>query len=222
MRRPRRVSFPETLGALTRGERPKSGLLHSCRFEGFGTESYGEEAIVEQFRVADFAPLEHGTIFQSPGHLAIFNEDRALFADVAEGGISRLWALSDRQTVVPERGISVVFDPDMAQLRGDVFMTASDHPELDESASSRVIKIGRSIAREDPGYRTRSFVIRAFGTDARGAALLAVYRLNGVEKRIAGFACVAACWDESEALLVFDRASQAVANAMSWTPRVGA
>ena len=35
-----------TLIMLASGIQPPCGLLHNCRFEGFGSESYGIEAIV--------------------------------------------------------------------------------------------------------------------------------------------------------------------------------
>ncbi len=214
------MSARTMLIALARGTRPTSGLLHSCRFEGFGAESYGEEAIFERFRDADFELPDDPVTFESAGHIVIFAEDRALFADIAEGGIARLWALGDDQVGAPEPGVSVVFDPDMAQARGDVFLATCDHPELDESGAAKVADIGRAIARDDPGYRTRCFAIRAFGSTVRGAALFAVYRLGGGKARTSGFAYAAACWGETEMLVVHDRAGEAAAAEAPWTPSV--
>lgn len=215
------MSALDTLLALGRGDRPASGLLHRCRFEGFGSEGYGEEAIVERFRKAQFALPDDTVVLECPGHLAIFANDRALFADIAEGGIVRLWVLSGDQAATSEPGVSVVFDPDLAQARGDLFMAASDHRELDAAGAARVAGIGRALVRDDPEFRTRGFAIRAFGSGDRGAALFAIYRLGGLAERTSGFACAAVCWRESEALIVHDRAGEAVAANAPWTPRIG-
>jgi hypothetical protein len=212
----------DTLKALAAGERPPGGLLHSCRFEGFGGEAYGEEAIVERFRAAEFDLPDDAVAFQADGHAAIFAGDCALFADVAEGGISRLWVLSDDEVAKPEPGVSVVFDPDLSQARGDFLFAASDHPALDAGGAAKVEALGASIARDDPGYRTRAFAIRAFGEAARGAALFAVHRLQGDDTRTSGFACAAVCWGETGTMVVRDRAGEDAIARAAWTPRIGA
>jgi len=207
--------------ALTRGERPQSGLLHNCRFEGFGAEAYGPEAIVEHFRRAGFLLADGAAVLESPRHIAIIDADRALFADIAEGGIQRIWALGDRALITPEARLSVAFDPDLAQAGGDLFFAESDHPDLDPSGASRLADIGGAMARNDAGARTRCFALRGFGDDTAGAALFALYRLDGSPARAAGFAAALACWQGDAVRIVEDAAGWEAASQARWTPRIG-
>lgn len=213
----------ETLMALAAGEWPPKGLLHTARLEAFGVEAYGEEAIVESFRCAPFDLSDNATVVEATGHVAIFDGDTALVADLYGECITRLWQLSDGNPLDGEPGISVVFDPDLAQARGDVFAAASDHPALAPDAIGCLLRAGRAIARDDPdAYRTRAFAIRAFGTVARGVALFAVHRLEGEFDRRAGFAMAAARWTLDGLQIVRDRAGEDAVAERSWTPHIPA
>jgi len=212
----------ETLRALARGERPASGLLHAARLDASGAEAYGEEAIVERFRHAPIDLSPGAVVVEAPGHVAIFDGDVAVFADVFGQSIARLWCLGDGRPVVAEAGISVAFDPDLAQARGDVFFAASDHPALAPDAVDRVSAAGGVIARDDPTvFRARAFAIRAFGSASAGAALFAVYRLAGTAERTAGFAMAAARWSSGETQFVRDRAGESARAGRAWMPRIG-
>jgi len=211
----------DTLRLLATGERPVASLLHTARLEAFGVESYGEEAIVESFRRAPFDLSDSATIVQAPGHVAIFDSETALFADLFGDTIARIWHLSDGDPVEAEPGVSVVFDPDLAQARGDVFLAASDHAALADDAVASVLLAGRVIARDDPAaYRTRAFAIRAFGSAADGAALFAVHRLEGEPRRRAGFAMAAARWTREGLQIVRDRAGEDAVTIRPWTPSI--
>ncbi len=220
------MSARDTLNALATGERPANGLLHphllhTVRLEAFGVEAYGEEAVVESFRRAPLSLSDHADVVEVPGHIAIFDSDTALFADLHGGNIARLWHLGEGMFVEREPGIAVVFDPDLAQVRGDVFVAASDHPALAADAIDCVMLAGRAIARDDrDAYRTRAFAIRAFGTATHGAALFAVHRLEGEHARVAGFAMVAARWTPGAMQLVRDRAGEDAIARQAWTPHV--
>ena len=217
------MSAVETLRMLARGERPANGLLHTARLEALGIEAYGEEAIVESFRRAPFDLSDSAAVIAAPGHVAMFDGDTALVADLYGDNIARIWHLYDGDPVEGEPGISVVFDPDLAQARGDVFMAASDHPALAADAAANVLLAGRAIARDElHAYRTRAFAIRAFGTAAHGAALFAVHRLTGAAERTAGFAMAAARWTPDGLQIVCDEAGEASVAERLWTPRIGA
>jgi len=212
-----------TVHALARGERPFAGLLHNCRFEAFGSETYGEEAILARCR-ASCRPISSDAItFDDPAHLAIFDGGRAWFVDVQNGCFSRLWLLADEEITIfpPEVAISVPFDPDLTQARGDVLMVPADHPALHPDACAKVIALGRRIVASSAARRTRAFVVRAFGTAENGAALLAIFRISVDSANSPGFAMAAACWSSGVDHVVYDRAGEVAAASAPWTPQVG-
>jgi hypothetical protein len=212
----------ETIRILSRGERPVAGLLHTCRLEAMGVEFYGEEAILACFRARPAPIDDKAAIFEGMGQIAVFNAGKALVGDVAEGGIARLWWLNAGHSLPNERGVSVAFDPDLAQSRGDVFFAPGDHPALTESARARVLAAGQALVACNvaPIVRSRAFAVRAFGTEERGVALFAVYRLSDVAGHSPGFAMAAASWDGDESHVVRDVAGEKQAAAARWTPRV--
>jgi hypothetical protein len=221
------MSAFETIRCLATGTRPISGLLHTARLSALGVEAYGEEAIVESFRAAPLDLSDAATIVEAPGHLAIFDGDNALFADVAVGGIARLWRLSAAEPVPDEAGIAVVFNPDLSQARGDIFFAASDHPALATDAEAAMMRAGRALTH-DPAeddmvtFRARAFVSRAFGDASDGAALFAVYRLRGGPTRQSGFAMAAAHWNADGMEIVRDKAGEDAIALRDWTPRIPA
>ena len=212
----------ETLQMLAAGQRPTSGLLHTARLAAFGTEFYGEEAIVEAFRRAPQTISDAAAVLGCRGHIAIFDSDTALFADLHGESIARIWRLGDGVPAAGEPAISVAFDPDLAQARGDVFAAATDHPALAPDAFEKLLQAGRTIAHADPAaYRTRAIAVRAFGSATEGSALFAVHRLIGNPRRTAGFAMAAVRWT-SDGLTTFkDRSGEAAAVTGAWTPCIG-
>ena len=210
----------DTITQLRAGQRPQTGVMHTCRLHGFGSEAYGIEAIVERFRTMPYAIASDQVVVTAPGQLALFAGAGAMIAEVAGNQIARLWRVGPGAPVLPEPGISVVFDPDLAQARGDVFFAASDHPALAPNAAPRVEAIGRDLARTDMGYRARAFAIRAFGTNDEGAALFAVHQLSADSVRSSGFVHVAVRWAGETVVTVRDTAGEAANAASPWTPRI--
>lgn len=215
------MSALEALQMLAAGQRPTSGLLHTARLAAYGTEFYGEEAIVEAFRRRPQAISDAVTVLALPGHIATFDSDTALFADLHGKTIARIWRLGDGDPAAGEPGISVAFDPDLAQARGDVFAAATDHSALETGAFGKVIAAGRSIAQGDfAAYRSRAFALRAFGSATEGAALFAVYRLAGEHARTSGFSMSAVRWTNGSLTVVRDRAGEAALAEAQWTPGI--
>lgn len=216
------MSALETLRTLAAGKRPTSSLLHTARLAAYGSEFYGEEAIVEALRL-DPRPLSNAAqVLTAPGHAAIFDGHLALFADLNGELVGRIWLIGNSQPVAREPGLSVAFDPDLAQARGDVFAQASDHPALEDEAFEQVLIAGRSIVNDDPtSYRTRALCVRAFGSNVEGAALFAVCRLTGQPVRTSGFAMAAACWAPDGITIVRDSSGEAALTEAAWTPRIG-
>jgi hypothetical protein len=215
------MSAVETLRMLAMGERPAAGLLHTVRLESFGVEAYGEEAVVESFRGSPFELSDTAITIKTPGYVAVFDGSTALIADLYGDNIARIWRLGDGDARDGEAGVSVVFDPDLAQARGDLFLAASDHPALEANAVDRAVAAGRAINRENAeSYRTRAFAIRAFGTADEGVALFAVYRLAGEPARTSGFVMAAAHWTADNLQIVRDLAGEQSVAKRLWTPRI--
>jgi len=221
------MNAPEILAALMRGERVK-GVLPTCRLEGFGTEAYGEEAIVAAFRCQPHSLGHDATVLRAIGHLAMFDGDIAIFADLHGDQIARLWRLGPGTAQPREPEVGVPFDPDLAQVRGDLFFRHEDHPALAKGGQAVVEAIGRTIARDwkpeygPAAYRTRALLLRAFGDLNGGAALFAVHRFGADPQRTTGFSHVAAAFSgEGKPLIVNDSTGSAAAAAMPWQPMVG-
>ncbi len=220
------MSAAEALRLLARGEHPGEVLLHTARLEALGSEHYGEEAILAQFRAAPLILSESAILLEAPGFCALVDGPAALFAELAGTNIARLWRLGAGTPVPAERAVAVAFDPDLSQARGAVLFSPGDHPALAHDAAERVLQAARHAAQQidlaQPALRTRVFVIRAFGSAAHGAALFAVYRLSGAERLNSGFAMALAWWTPEADGFVRDRAGEAAAALRAWTPRVGA
>ncbi len=224
------------LQALTRiaaGQRPDGELLPACRLEAFGVESYGEEAIVQSFRSAPLALSSSAQVIAADGHIAVFDGDNALFADLYGDDIGRIWRLGSGEPAVAEPAIGVPFDPDLWQARRDVALRREDHPALSDAGAVAVEAIGRDLARAWDGaggqgdYRVRPFLLRAFSAGDTGAALFAVYRLGPLAQRSAGFSLAAASFQLSGGSLagysvVRDQAGEAAVRQALWQPRVAA
>jgi hypothetical protein len=219
------MSAVETLRTLISGARPASGLLHTARLDGFGREAYGEEAVVKCFQM-DREPLSDETrTISVPGHLALIDHNRVWFADLAGNAIARIWRLGPRLTDGgTEPALDVVFDADLTQSRGGVFMAASDHPGLASDACSVISAAAKSIVQDyQPSDRitsdrTRVFVIRAFGNLELGAALCTVYRLAGRDKLSSGFALAAIYWSGESVQTICDADSEWAVTSAQWTP----
>ena len=225
------MSAFQAIRSVARGGRPRGELLPPCRLEAFGTEFFGEEAVVSCFRRTPFLISDRASVIQTAGHLAVFEDDTAVFADLFDGNVARLWRLGPGSPIVREPALDVPFDTDLRQSRGDVEMRAEDHPALSSQAIPHVHEIGRRLARDwgaEPGpspYRIRAFLIRAFSQDDVGAALFSLYELGHAPVRTTGFSYAAAVFrtvgDElTSCRIVKDAAGRNAVAARPWTPRV--
>jgi hypothetical protein len=225
------MSSLQAVRSVARGERPNGELLPPCRLEAFGAEFYGEEAIIQRFRQSPFPISDHASIVQVEGQLAVFEHDTALFADLCEGKVSRLWRLGPGPVAAAEPAIDVPFDADLSQTRGDVAMRAEDHPDISAQAYSCLEQIGRRLSREwseEEGpapYRIRAFLIRAFTQDNVGAALFSLHQLGHSPVRTSGFSYAAALFrvEGSELIscrIVRDSAGAQAIDSRAWRPRV--
>lgn len=230
------------LAALTKiaaGERPDGELLPPCRLEAFGIEVYGEEAIVHSFRSAPLEISSSADVVLADGHIAIFDGEHALFADLYGEDIARIWRLGPGQPGLGEPAIGVPFDPDLWQARRDVALRREDHPALSANGAVAVEVIGRNLASNwqsgngSGNYRVRPFLLRAFNATStisggeRGAALFAIYRLGPLATRSAGFSFAAVNFQVvggtlSGYTVTRDLAGETAVHEALWQPRVTA
>jgi hypothetical protein len=196
--------------------------------EAFGAEYFSEEAIVQSFRNAPFAICDSATVIETNEHLAVFDGQSALIADVFGGNIGRLWRLGPGEPAAVEPAIGVPFDADLMQSRGDLAARREDHPALSDQAFAAVEEAGRALARKwapeegAPPFRTRTFLIRAFTSGSASVALFAIYRLGSAATRSVGFSYAAALIDgDGKALMIVrDHAGEAAVESRAWTPVV--
>lgn len=177
----------DALAALAAGERPAGeALLHSCRLEGWGTQLYGEEAVLDAFQSAPAAPTDWDRIEDEAG-VALFGDEIALFADTVEGRLQRAWRLGPGPCLPEERGIFVPFDPDLAQARGDVLRSEGE-PDLEAAIRAG----GLAILADVRAVRKRAFPLRIVRHGADVAVLFAIYRLGDGPACVPGFSYAAA------------------------------
>ncbi len=170
-----------------------TSVLPACRLESSGLEAFGAEAIADQFRRAPLKGTDPAFVIEEPGHIALFGDGEALVADLFDAQIGRLWRIGQASPGAAEPAVAVAFDTDLRQARASVFFSAGDHPALAGDGAVRVQAAGLELAGdEDANFRTRAFVVRAFGDGTGGCALFAVHALgaNPVRTPSLNFAAV--------------------------------
>lgn len=162
-------------------------LLHNAGFEGLGTEAFGGDAIAELFRAH---PLSWDGAAEAVVHsrfAAVFGRTgagaSALFADIYNGHIARLWLLgNDTAGYPPVAKTPVPADFDCDQRRAVFGFEPGVFPALAADHTDRVTDFGQALvdgAIAFPGPaarhgRVRPVVLRAFSDGARTAVLFAV------------------------------------------------
>ncbi|WP_195908663.1 hypothetical protein [Novosphingobium sp. Gsoil 351] len=214
------MTVSEHFAALADGRRPEQdGLLGNARCEWQGVEFLGEEAILAQFARQRFDCQGIAFHVETASGAAWIGTDAALFADLYDGRIGRLWRLGAGHPGKLERAVSVAFDPDLRQDRGEVAFRAEDHPEL-VTESAAALRSAASAALQtlarDGALRVRGFVTRAFGNGTAAAALVAVYVLSDDAPRrlLRGYAAIGVAPGQEPAIVIDLPPSGA------WTPRL--
>lgn len=212
------MSGLDHLRNLALGRRPAdAGLLGNTRFAWGGTDFIGEEGILAAFAARPFALDEAGFAVETAQNVALVSRSGALVADLYEGRIGRLWRVGDAPPGEPEPAIDVAFDPDMRQERGSLNFRGEDHPDLDPAAAPAVLAAAEDLIARTLTVgllRVRGFVVRAFGTEAAAAALVALYTMGNEANRSAGFRYAVVAVDKNGARAVADTAAR-----RPWTPR---
>jgi hypothetical protein len=224
------MSALDALRAVARGEQPVGELLPPCRLEAFGSEFFGEEAVVQSFRAAPLEISDEAIVVAGGGHLAIFDGETALIADVPGENILRIWRLGVGEPIAAEPAMGVPFDADLIQSGADLMMRAEDHPALLPEAVAEVEEAGRSLARDwrtvdgSAPYRSRTFLVRAFTRGSNTVALFAIHSLGSAAVRTIGFSYAAALFraDGEKPVtprIIRDEAGEAAIELRPWKPR---
>jgi len=227
------ASLRDLLAGTADGDR---SLLHNCRFEGAGARAFGREAILEILR-PETPSAEFVQVLEGSRNAALFASDArgfvALFADLFDGSITRLWYLAPN--ALPKERIEqldVPFDASFGQLIPGLEFDAHDHPELAPSHGARVNALTLSLL--EPGRadrialksaarltRLRPFVLRAFSVGDAAAVLLMVIALrNDGQAGLVQFAIAAHLPSDrlEEATMVVDEGQCDAELARSWCP----
>lgn len=175
---------------LAGGGSGAGALLHNCRFEGAGASAYGREGILELFRAAplELAKIDDMHIVCSQRFAALFGRTPdgsiALFADVYDQYVTRLWYLAPRPLLGRRIDrVDVPFDPTLGQQEPCVGFDPADHKELFPMHIGRVTAVGSQFLVSRTAahnalfqsthllLRPRPFVLRAFSDGESAAAL---------------------------------------------------
>lgn len=193
------MTVVDRLCAFARGDVTAArAVLHNCRTAGFGATAYGREEGAALFRAMPL-DLNPGDAVVSDETVALFGNDAdgipaALFADVHDGQIMRLWALGSRQhDAGPVDATHVPVDLDLDQRGGAFDVVAVDHPALDPNGAEALRRLGQDWIDGQPRDifgpvgRARPILLRAASGGGRSAALMMVQGLTPT-KGVARFA----------------------------------
>ena len=209
------------LRSLAQGQLPANdGLLGNTRCAWGSVDLLSEEAILAAFAAQPFDLSGDLHAVETEQGVALIGADQALYADLYDGRIGRLWRIGASPPLAPEPAIDVAFDADMRQERGDLSFRAEDHPCLEAAAAERLAAAARGLLdtlRRQGKLRVRGFVVRAGGDSAASAALIALFTMSNDTARAAsfGYAALGFGADDDEVRWVTDPV-----RAKPWTPRL--
>lgn len=209
------------LHSLARGQLPADdGLLGNTRCAWGGVDLVSEEAILAAFAAQPFDLSGDLHAVETAQGVALIGADQALYADLYDGRIGRLWRIEGNPPLAPEPAIDVAFDADMRQERGDLSFRAEDHPRLDATAAQRLATTARGLLdtmRLQGKLRVRGFVVRAGGDSNTSAALIALFTMSNDTARAAsfGYAALGLGADDGDVRWVTDPV-----HSKPWTPRL--
>ncbi len=201
-----------TLGRLLAGDGPP--VLQTCRFEGLGGERYGRDLVGDALKAVRFGSAR---LDVETERLSVWlDDDTAVVADLAVGGVQRIWLLGRTVVLEPPPAVDVPVDPDLAQARHAVRFDPRDHPELNADDIDRLI----AAAAEWPGANVaapRPVILRAvsFG---EVAVVLVRLKGEGPSRPVAFNALLVVGRDGAERRV--DEAGRTTALSRPWAPRL--
>lgn len=209
------MSTCDQLVSLARGEPLEGGpLLPSVRAEGWGSEAFAPEAVAAMFR-ARSSHCSDWQQFADDRGLAVVGEKEAVIADVVDGRCHRIWRLGPGEPAACDRAISLSFDPDLRQHRGDVIGIeewGDDH---------NLIRLaGAAIHRTSTAFRLRLFPIRIIGGQSAQVVLFAAFVMNGDMQRHSGFVMMVAVVEDGNVRVLRDPSGEDALSRRNHPPRI--
>ncbi|MBA3811135.1 MAG: hypothetical protein H0X27_05730 [Caulobacteraceae bacterium] len=221
------------LGALAdvaAGRRPADGaLLQNCALDGFGVRAFGREPILGLFRQAAMEIGDHALAVEGEAGLLVEHAGQALFADLYDGNLGRLWLIGGPVLGRPEPVIALARDLDLDQREGDLIFDRRDFAGLRADHAERLDQIARGLAlpssRGAPSpvidaFSIRAIVIRAFSAGTDAAALLVLAGTLAADRRtpFTTFAALRLA-EAGEPRVIVDQAGIVRSREAPWTPR---
>ncbi len=203
------------LVALARGEPVESGfLLPSLRAEGWGSEAFAPEAVTAMFRARPSQCSEWQQLADERG-AAVVGEREAVIADLVDGRCHRIWRLGPGEPATCDRAISLSFDPDLRQHRGDVIGS-------EEWGGNRdlVRLAGAAIHRTSTAFRLRLFPIRIIGGQSARLVLFAAFVMDGEVQRHSGFVMMVAVVEGENVRVLRDSSAEDALIKRAHPPRI--
>ena len=183
------MNVADTLCRLARGDVTAArAVLHNCPTAAFGTTAYGREDTAALFRAIPL-DLDAEAAVVTETVAALFGrdgdgEEAALFADLYDGQVGRLWALAARRQPSPRLDETALpIDLDLDQRGGTLDVATADHPALDSDGAAALRRLGQAWIDGQPGEivgplaRARPVMLRAASAGGRTAALLMIQGL---------------------------------------------
>ncbi len=211
---------------LAAGRRPHAIAPH-CRLEGFGTEAFAIEPIMSLLRSTP-RELTGGTLVESAGAavlLATQGRPCALFADLNDGVLVRLWRLGPplAEPLPVRPRVDVAVDHDLSQLRpARPFFDPAAHPELHGDLGGAIeAALAFDLATGEPELRRHLFVRRAFTSGDTDVALFGVSILTDAPRR-RPLDCnlLVVAGPGAAPRMILDHAGLAAAQQRAWVPRL--
>ena len=225
----------EAVRAIAAGRKPADfALLQNARFEGLGARAFGREPILGLFAHAPLEVSDTSEVYETPRNLLAVEGDSALFADLHDGRVVRLWALGASEAGAPEPSVSVARDLDMSQFEDDVFFDPAYHVDLapDDATALRSVAVALTQPEAQSGglaipdvFSCRAFVTRAFSARGHVCALIVLAGASDPVRRkpfSVNAALTFAAGDIAghTAKLILDQAGLRADYSKQWTPRI--
>ena len=177
------------LGALLRGHATAGGAVaNTLRVEAFGLATFGRTDALDMFSTHPLVFSAEPHVLVSAQALAVLDETPdgrciGVFADLADGVISRLWVIAATAADAHcEAAVPVARDDFLSQLRLPCQGDAVDHPGLQAAAWPDVLSLGSDalVAAGEPSAASSSqaVVMRAFSVGGPGGMIAALYSLR--------------------------------------------
>lgn len=193
-----------------------AGLLPAVRAEGWGSDAFAPESVIAMFRgdVIDGDEASWDTVVDQNG-AALIGANQIVVADLIEERVARLWRIGPGPLQPFERAITVPFDPDLRQHRGDI-VGASEWGKNEPY----IRRAGDALQAALAAYRLRLFPLRKIGPPERCLILFKAYLMSGEQQKRDGFVSAAVLLEGDSCQVFRDGTGEAELAARHSAPRI--